>query len=275
MVKRCFFDIAIDAKPVGRLVFELYDQDCPKTVENFRALCTGEKGFSRTAGTPLHFKGCKFHRIIKNFMLQSGDFTRGDGTGGESIYGKRFEDENFVHKHKTKGVLAMANAGANTNGSQFYIVTAANGTPHLDGKHVVFGKVISGMHLIDILDNVKTDSNDKPFSTVEIEHCGELVKKKKTNQSKKRKLLLKKAKKELCPKATVNHHRRHHRHRRRNLIKNRKKLMMMMLMMMMMSKIKSKIKQLKRKKKLMMIMKKKVIQNQCHQKKAIKNRKKN
>jgi peptidyl-prolyl isomerase G (cyclophilin G) len=164
----------------------LYADDVPKTVENFRALCTGERGHSKVAGVPLHFKGCKFHRIIRNFMIQGGDFTKGDGTGGESIYGGRFDDENFVHKHAKAGTLAMANAGPNTNGSQFYIVTAPNGTPHLDNKHVVFGHVVEGMAIVDILNGVKTDSNDQPFSKVTIEHCGELVKSAKPAKSDKK-----------------------------------------------------------------------------------------
>ncbi|XP_020968579.1 peptidyl-prolyl cis-trans isomerase CYP40 isoform X2 [Arachis ipaensis] len=128
--RRCFLDVSIGEELEGRIVVELFNDVVPKTAENFRALCTGDKGIAPNTGVPLHFKGSCFHRIIKGFMIQGGDISAGDGTGGESIYGLKFEDENFELKHERKGMLSMANSGPNTNGSQFFITTTR--TSHLD-----------------------------------------------------------------------------------------------------------------------------------------------
>ncbi|ETS74553.1 peptidyl-prolyl cis-trans isomerase [Pestalotiopsis fici W106-1] len=169
---KVFFDIKIGNKPAGRVTFELYDDIVPKTAENFRALCTGEKGLGKT-GKPLHYKGSLFHRVIKQFMIQGGDFTAGNGTGGESIYGEKFDDENFEKKHDRPFLLSMANAGPGTNGSQFFVTTVA--TPHLDGKHVVFGEVRSGKSIIRQIENLPTSGGDKPSRDAVIDDCGELT----------------------------------------------------------------------------------------------------
>ncbi|XP_062992200.1 peptidyl-prolyl cis-trans isomerase D [Elgaria multicarinata webbii] len=168
---RVFFDVDIGGERAGRIVLELFADIVPKTAENFRALCTGEKGIGPITGKPLHYKGCPFHRIIKKFMIQGGDFSHQNGTGGESIYGEKFEDENFHYKHDQPGLLSMANAGCNTNGSQFFITTVP--TPHLDGKHVVFGQVIKGMGITKLLENVEV-KGEEPAKLCIIAECGEL-----------------------------------------------------------------------------------------------------
>ncbi len=167
---RVFFDITIGGRPTGRVVFELFADVVPRTAENFRALCTGEKGVGRS-GKALHYKGSKFHRVIQQFMCQGGDFTRGNGTGGESIYGEKFADENFQLKHTTPGLLSMANAGPNTNGSQFFITTVV--TSWLDGKHVVFGKVVDGMNVVQAMEAAGSHSGTTSADVV-IADCGQL-----------------------------------------------------------------------------------------------------
>ncbi|XP_078262730.1 peptidyl-prolyl cis-trans isomerase D [Rhinoraja longicauda] len=168
---RVFMDVSVGDESVGRIVLELFADVCPKTAENFRALCTGEKGIGPTTGKPLHFKGCPFHRIIKKFMIQGGDFSNQNGTGGESIYGEKFDDENFKYQHDQIGLLSMANAGANTNGSQFFIITVP--TPHLDNKHVVFGRTLKGFGVIKMLEDIEVNA-EKPVKQCVIENCGEL-----------------------------------------------------------------------------------------------------
>ncbi len=176
---KVFFDIEVDGAPImdgdkdaSRITMCLYGNDVPKTAENFRALCTGEKG-EGTKGKPLHYKGSVFHRVIPQFMLQGGDFTNGNGTGGESIYGAKFNDENFIYKHSKKYLLSMANSGPNTNGSQFFITTAK--TPHLDGKHVVFGRVLFGKKVVDAIEKLGSGSG-ATSKKITIADSGELTK---------------------------------------------------------------------------------------------------
>ena len=167
---KVFFDITIGSEEAGRIIFELRADIVPKTAENFRALCTGEKG-TGNSGKPLHFKGSQFHRIITNFMCQGGDFTNANGTGGESIYGEKFSDENFQLKHTEPGLLSMANAGPGTNGSQFFITTTQ--TPWLDGKHVVFGSVTVGMDVVRAMEAQGSESGQTK-QAIAIKDCGQL-----------------------------------------------------------------------------------------------------
>lgn len=171
VTQKVFFDVTLDGEKLGRVIFGLYGNQVPKTVDNFKCLCSGEKGLGKSE-KPLHFKGSKFHRIIPGFMIQGGDFTNGDGTGGESIYGEKFADENFKLKHTRAGLLSMANAGANTNGSQFFITVKE--TPHLDGKHVVFGEVLEGYDdVVKKMEALGSSSGDTS-KKVEIADCGVL-----------------------------------------------------------------------------------------------------
>ncbi|XP_951815.1 cyclophilin, putative [Theileria annulata] len=158
---KVFLEISLRDKTF-KMVVALFSDTVPKTAENFRKLCQPDHEFN--------YKNCKFHRVIRGFMVQGGDFTNGDGTGGRSIYGEKFDDENFIDKHTERGLLSMANSGPNTNGSQFFVTFGP--APHLDGKHVVFGKVVEGLEFLDELENVETGPSDRPVNDVVIVNCG-------------------------------------------------------------------------------------------------------
>lgn len=164
-----YFDISINNLPAGRVIFQLYSDITPRTAENFRQLCLGTQ---KQGDVTLSYKSSTFHRVIPRFMIQGGDFTNHNGTGGISIFGSKFEDEDFTMKHTKPGLLSMANAGPNTNGSQFFITTTA--TPHLDGKHVVFGEVVAGMNVVRRVEHIETGDQDRPKVPVKIAECGQL-----------------------------------------------------------------------------------------------------
>ncbi|MEU1301913.1 peptidylprolyl isomerase [Streptomyces shenzhenensis] len=161
MSDNVYFDITIDEQPAGRIVFRLFDDVVPRTAENFRQLATGKPGFG--------YAGSAFHRVIPDFMLQGGDFTEGNGTGGKSIYGGTFEDENLSLKHDRPYLLSMANRGPNTNGSQFFVTTVV--TDWLDGKHVVFGEVVEGQEIVDKVEGLGSH-NGRTRATIKIAESG-------------------------------------------------------------------------------------------------------
>ncbi|XP_055642631.1 peptidyl-prolyl cis-trans isomerase, rhodopsin-specific isozyme [Toxorhynchites rutilus septentrionalis] len=164
ITSQVYMDISIDGRPEGRVIIGLFGEDAPKTVENFRQICiNGIDGIS--------YKGSRFHRVIRKFMIQGGDIVSGDGTGSISIYGKYFEDENLNNNHTSSGIIAMANRGPNTNGCQFYITTIT--APWLDGKHTTFGKVLDGQGVVHKVEQQRTDTDDYPVPTIIIEDCGD------------------------------------------------------------------------------------------------------
>ena len=164
-----FFDITIGTQKLGRIKFELFNDICPRTAENFRQFCTGE---AKRGALPMGYKGSRFHRVIEGFVIQGGDFVKGDGTGSISIYGTYFPDENFKLKHDEAGLLSMANSGPNTNGCQFFITCKP--TPWLDGKHIVFGRVVEGMEIVRIIEQARVSPNKTPIHPVLISDCGQM-----------------------------------------------------------------------------------------------------
>merc|ERR1719183_3247912 len=169
-----YLEVEISSVNIGRMIFKLYQNICPRTVENFRSLCTGERGTGLMTKLPLHFKGAKFHRIIAGFMCQGGDFELGDGRGGESIYGGKFSDEagGLALRHAKRGLLSMANSGKDTNGSQFFICLKP--AHHLNNKHCVFGELVEGHATLDAIEGVKTQSDDRPIAPILVARCGQL-----------------------------------------------------------------------------------------------------
>merc|ERR550525_1426441 len=169
-----YLEVEISGVNIGRMIFKLYNDIVPKTAENFRCLCNGERGTGLITKMPLHFKGAKFHRIIPGFMAQGGDFELGDGRGGESIFGGKFADENpgLALRHTKRGLLSMANSGRDTNGSQFFILFKP--AHHLNGKHCVFGEMVEGHATLDAIEGVKTQSDDRPIAPIVIARCGQL-----------------------------------------------------------------------------------------------------
>ena len=171
VTSKVFFDVEINGVSTGRITFGLFGETVPKTAENFRALCTGEKG-EGASGKKLHYQDSHFHRIIPGFMAQGGDFTMGDGRGGESIYGHKFQDENFTLKHEKPYLLSMANAGPNTNGSQFFITFKE--TPWLDGRHTVFGEVLDGHDVVNELEKIGSPNGSTGSKKAVIVASGQL-----------------------------------------------------------------------------------------------------